>query len=119
MKNPILTNKIKGHAVIVVLKAVHGDLEIAYFLRVARSFVHKIRKELEKENDNVMSVSKHKKNSIRSDSMRTSRFIHKVKQTTDENQGQSERSIAKKLHVSEKMIRRSIHEDIWYKSYVI
>ena len=34
---------------------------IARFLRVARSFGHKIRLELEKENDNVMSVSKRKK----------------------------------------------------------
>ena len=59
--NPTLTNEIKRHAVIVALKANHGDLEIAHFLRVARSFVHKIHKELEKENNNVMSVSKHKK----------------------------------------------------------
>ena len=43
--------------------------------------VHKIRKELEKENDNVTSVSKCKKHSMCSDSMRTPEFIHKVKQT--------------------------------------
>ena len=36
--------KKKKHSVIV---ADHGDLEIARFLRVARSFVHKICKELE------------------------------------------------------------------------
>ena len=34
----------------------HGDLEIELFFSVVRSFVHKIRKELEKENDKVMSV---------------------------------------------------------------
>ena len=48
----MLTNEIKRHIVIVVLMANHGDLEIARFLRVARSFVLNIRKELEKENDN-------------------------------------------------------------------
>ena len=58
MTNRMLTNGIKRDAVIMTLKADHGDLEIARFLRVARSFVHKIRKELEKENDNVMSASK-------------------------------------------------------------
>ena len=57
----MLTNERKRHAVIVAWKADHGDLEIASFLRVVRSFVHKIRKKLEKENDNVISVSKRKK----------------------------------------------------------
>ena len=102
MTDPMLTNEMKRHTVIVLLKADHGDLEIARFLRVARFFVHKIRKELEKENDYVMSVSKRKKHFTRSNSMRTPKFIHKVEQTIDENRGQSMRSIAKKLHVSEK-----------------
>ena len=62
MTDPMLTNEMKRRAVIVALKADHGDLEIARFLRGARSFVLKIRKELEKENDNVMPVSKRKKN---------------------------------------------------------
>ena len=53
---------MKRQAVIVALKADPGDLEIARFLRVARSFVHEIRKEFEKENNNLMSVSKRKKN---------------------------------------------------------
>ena len=39
---------MKRYAVIVALKAGHGDLKIAHFLRVTRSFVYKIRKELEK-----------------------------------------------------------------------
>ena len=80
--DPMLTNEMKRHSVIVALKPDHGDLEITHFLRDARLFVHKIRKELEKENDNVRSVSKHKKHSMHSDSMRTPKFI---KQTIDEN----------------------------------
>ena len=52
---------MKRPAVIVALKADHGDLEIACFLKVTRLFVHKICKELEKENDNITSLSKHKK----------------------------------------------------------
>ena len=59
MTDPMLTNEMKRYAVIVALKADHEDLEIACFLRVVRSFVHKICKELEKENN--MSVSKYKK----------------------------------------------------------
>ena len=51
--------------------------------------------------------------------MRTPEFIHKVKLTIDENRGQSMGSIAKKLHVSENTIRKSVHEDIRYKSYVM
>ena len=56
----MLTNDMKRHAVIVVLNADHGDLEIVRFLRVARSFVHKMHKELEKENGDLMSESKRK-----------------------------------------------------------
>ena len=44
-----------------------------------------------------MFVSKRKKYSTRSDSMRTPEFIHKVKQTTDGNGGQSMRSMAKNI----------------------
>ena len=95
MTDSMLTNEMKRHAVIMALKVDHGDLEIAYFLRITRLFIHKIRKELEKENDNVMSVSKQK-------TFHTFQFnenteiIHKVKQTIDEDQGQSMRSNAKK-----------------------
>ena len=59
MINPTLTNEMKSHAVIVALKGDRRDLEIARFLRVERSFIHKINKELEKENDNV-SILKRK-----------------------------------------------------------
>ena len=95
MTDPVQIKEMKRYAVVVALKYDH--LEIANFLRIARSFVHKIRKELEKENYNVMSVSKRKKHSTRSDSMITPKFIHKVKQTINEKQGQSTRSIAKKV----------------------
>ena len=54
------TNEMKRHPEVVELKADHGDLEIARILRVVRSFVDKIRKKLERENDNAMSVSKNK-----------------------------------------------------------
>ena len=51
----MLTNEMKRLAEIVALKTDYGDLE------VARSFVHKIRKKLEKDHDNVISILKHKK----------------------------------------------------------
>ena len=114
MTDTMLTNEMKRQAVVVVLKADH-----VRSLRVTRSFVDKICKELEKENDYVMSISKRKKYCTSSDSMRTPEFIHKVKQTINENWGQSIRSIAKRLHVSEKTIKRSVHDDIRYKFYVM
>ena len=49
MTDTTLTNETKRHAVIVALKGDHGDLEIAHFLKVARSFVHKLHKEFKKE----------------------------------------------------------------------
>ena len=111
----MLTNEIKIHAAIVALKVDHGHLEIARFLRVARSFVHKIRKELEKENDKVTSVSKRKN------------IPHVPIQWEHPNLFimlswklmKTEINCNKMLHVSEKTIRRSVHDDIRYKSYVI
>ena len=67
MIDPKLTNEMKRHIVIVILRADYEDLEITCFLRVARSFVHKICKDIEKENDDVMSLSKYKKHSTCSD----------------------------------------------------
>ena len=61
MTDPMLTNEMKRPAVIVALMSGHGDLEMTCFLKVARLFIHNKRKELEKENDNVMFVSMHKK----------------------------------------------------------
>ena len=43
MTAPMLTNDMARHAVIVALKTDQGDLQIARFLRVARSFVHNPR----------------------------------------------------------------------------
>ena len=48
MTDTMQTNEMKRHPVIMAFKADHGDLETACFLRVPKSFVHKIRKELEK-----------------------------------------------------------------------
>ena len=55
-----LIQEMKMHSVIVSIAAQHSDLEISLFLKVARSFVHKVRKELEEEND-VATTSKRKK----------------------------------------------------------
>ena len=89
MTEPMPTNEMKRHVVIIALKADHRDLEIATFLRVTRLFIRKIRKELEKENDNPCLYQKRKRPSTRSDSPTTPKFIHKVKQTIDEYRGQS------------------------------
>ena len=79
MSDTVLTNKMKRYTVTLKLKADHLDFEIARFLRVARSIVHKIRKEVENKMDNVMSVSKRKKKHPTCfNSMRTPKFIHKV-----------------------------------------
>ena len=55
MTDPMRTNERKRYDVTVALKDDHGDLEIA---QDTRSFVHKIHKEFEKENDNVICIKK-------------------------------------------------------------
>ncbi|CAB3231711.1 unnamed protein product [Arctia plantaginis] len=53
MEDNKLIQEIKRHAVIVALRAIHSDLEISGCLKVARSFVHKVRQELEASGDDV------------------------------------------------------------------
>ena len=69
---------MKRHAEIVSIKAEHSDLEIARFLKVARSFVYKVRKELEEKNGDELVASKSKKHCQRSDSIRTPEFVKRV-----------------------------------------
>lgn len=62
------------HARTVVTHAKHSNVEISIVLReggVARSFVHKLRKELEASSGDVSPVGERKKYSQRSDSTRT------------------------------------------------
>jgi len=59
-------------------------------LNLARSFVHKVRQELEVSDDNVESVAKRKKHKARSDIVRTSQFVQGI---IDEDPSKSIRAI--------------------------
>ena len=118
MEDNKLTNKIKRHA-IVAIHANHSDLEISQFFKIARLFVHKVRRELEASDGNVGNVAKRKKHEARSDRVRTSHFVQQVQGIIHENPSKSIRAISRDLQVSECTIHRIVHEDIRYKSYVI
>lgn len=118
MADSQLTQEMKRHAVIVALHAQHSDVEIARFLKVARSFVHKVRKELEASAGQVSPVAKRKKHSQRSDRVRTPQFVQQVQDMIDAHPETSIRGIARDLQVSEGTIRTVVHEDIRYQSYV-
>lgn len=52
-----LTNELKRQAVLFVIHANHGDVRIVFFfVEVARSFVYKVRKELEASIGEVSST---------------------------------------------------------------
>ncbi|KAM3185674.1 hypothetical protein ACTXT7_005896 [Hymenolepis weldensis] len=67
MADAIITHEIKRHAVIVSAKAKHDHLETAGFLKVARSIVCKVRKELldEKNGDDLAATRKRKQEHCR------------------------------------------------------
>ena len=69
-----ITNEMKRHAVIVSIKAEHSDLKIPRFLKIARSFVCKVRKELKENNGDELAMSKRKQHCQCSDSLRTLLF---------------------------------------------
>ena len=56
-----LTQEMKKHAVIVAIHAIHSDHEISQFFNVVRSFIHKVRRELEAFDGNVEHFSKRRK----------------------------------------------------------
>jgi len=85
MEDNKLTQEMKRHAVIVAIHANHSDLKISRFLKVARFFVNKVRRELEVSDGNVESVAKRKKHETRSDKIRTSQFVQKVQGIIDED----------------------------------
>lgn len=114
-----LTQEMKRHAVIVASAAGHSDFEISNFLNVARSFVNKIRKECLASDRNVSSISKRKTHSSRSDIVRNINFVQKVQDVIHESPGTSMRNIAKRLSVSESTVRRTVHNDLKCKSYVM
>ena len=119
MADTSINNEMKRHAVIVSIKAKHSNLEIARFLKVARSFVCKVRKELNENNGDELATSKRKQHCQRSDSLRTPEFVRRVHGMIDENLGKSMRHLAKDLQVSEGTIRNVVHQDLGYKSYVL
>lgn len=66
-----LKQEMKRHAVLVVLAAHHSDLEIANFLKVAKSFVYRVQAELMCCGGDVASVAKSKMHSQPCDIVRS------------------------------------------------
>jgi len=119
MEDYKVTQEMKRHAVIVAICAKHTDLEISNFLNCARSFVHKVRRELGASAGDVETVAKRKRHEERSDTTRNTQFVQQVQEVVDESPSKSMRAIARDLNVSEGLIRRVVHENLRYKSYVM
>ena len=87
---------------------------ISQFFNVTRSFVHKVRRELEAFDGNVESVAKPRKHKPRSDTVCAPGQRHYWWRSFKVHKG-----LSRDLQVSEWTIRRIVHEDIQYKSYVM
>jgi len=119
MEDYKVTQEMKRHAVIITICAKHTDLEISNFLNCARSFVHKVCRESEASAGDVETIAKRKRHEERSDTTRNTQFVQQVQEIVDESPSKSMRAIARDLNVSEGLIRRVIHENLHYKSYVM
>ncbi|KAM3178571.1 hypothetical protein ACTXT7_002274 [Hymenolepis weldensis] len=92
MVDAAMTNEMKRQAVIVSIKAKHRNLEIVGFLKVARYFVCKVRKEVLKENneDELAAKGKRKEHCQRpADLLKTPEFVRRGHGLMDENPGKS------------------------------
>ena len=83
-------------------------LQIAQFLKVARSFFLKVHKELENNDGQMSTVVKCKKHQQRSDRFRAHKFIQQVQNIIDQK---LMRPITD-LCVFEATIRKTIHENL-------
>lgn len=104
---------------IVDFKANHSDLENARFLNVARSFLAKVRKELEAADGDFTASAKRKRPAKDPNSIRTHNFARKVYGILGKNIRNSFKFIAKELNVSRQSIGRSVHKDLRCKSYMM
>ena len=75
-------------------------MEIARFLKVARSIVDKVRAELEASKWNVSPVAKRKKHAGRLDRKMTPQFIQQVQNMIDDSPRTPMRALASDLQVS-------------------
>ena len=119
MEDYKVTQEMKRHVVIIAICAKHTDLEISNFLNCARSFVHKVRRELEASASDVETIAKLKRHEECSDITRNTQFVQQVQKIVHESPSKSMGAIARDLNVSEGLIRRVVHEDLRYKSYVL
>ena len=117
MENNKLIQEMKRHAVIVAIHAKHSGLEISQFFNVTRSFVPKVLRELEASDGNVESIAR--KHKCLSHTARKLEFMRLVQDIIDEDPSKSIRALSSDLQVSECTIRRIVHDDIRYKSYVM
>ncbi|VUZ47479.1 unnamed protein product [Hymenolepis diminuta] len=81
MVDTTITNEMRKEAVIVSIKAKYSNLGIARSVKVATSYVCKVRKELLNENngDELAATSKRKQHCQRSaDSLTTPEFVRRV-----------------------------------------
>ncbi|KAM3180306.1 hypothetical protein ACTXT7_016539 [Hymenolepis weldensis] len=109
-----ITNEMERYAVMVCIKAKRSNLEIAGFLKVARSFGFKIRKELLNENNgDELTTSRRKQICKLYDSLRTPEFITRVHDMTDENLGKSMHNTLPKVFRMKKLIEEMIGDYVW------
>ena len=99
------------------IHAGHQNPEISKWLNVDSSFVRKVRRELVASNYDYEATAVRDEHSRRSDCMRDAEFIARVQDMVNNDPGRSMRAMARELHVSEKLIRQCVKEDIRYKSY--
>ncbi|VUZ53184.1 unnamed protein product, partial [Hymenolepis diminuta] len=74
---------------IVSVKVKQGNLETAIFLKVAKSFVCRVKKELNGNNGGELAVMRKRKENFQrsADSLRTPEFVRRVRGMMDDNCG--------------------------------
>lgn len=109
-----LTQEMKRHAVVIALAANRSDSEIASFLKVTRSFVLKVRNELEASGEDASPVPKQKKHSKQSDNIRTAELVQQVQDIINQDPKKSSKAIAKQLKVTESTVRHIVSKEVKY-----
>jgi len=117
METFVFPQEWKRHAVLMLISAGHESKLISDMLKVAESFVRKVKRELIDSNYDFEAVAARKEHARRSDTKRDEDFVAQVQEMVNNDPGQSMRALARELNISEKTVRVCMMEDIRYKSY--
>lgn len=116
-KNSKMSKEYDRRATIISgLCAGHTAKEISKFNNIPLRTVYNVKKAYDSNPDNATPIRK--RHDVRNDRT-SSENVNRIQEFVNEDPGRSMRSIARELEMSNATVRKIVHEDLRYRSYVM